>query len=1352
MGTDRGSDGRGGATVPDPAIDDTVLPDSAIDDTVLPDSGIDDTVLPDSGIDDTVLPDSGTDDTVLPDSGTDDTVSADGSLGETALPPSGASTSGAAAKGERSALIEVPPSYYTIREELARGGMGSILDAEDIRTGRRVALKEVRRELLSRYSRSQREALLLRFEREARITARLQHPGIVPVYEVGRFGDRPFYSMKLVEGRPLDQVIADAPTLDDRLALLPNLLAVAEAMAYAHERGIVHRDLKPANVLVGEYGETVVVDWGLAKDLASTDDDGDAGNDASLDDGGDELATVAGSVLGTPHYMPPEQAAGQAVDARADVYSLGAILYQLMTGRTPYVASEDSANPLGELLASVINEAPQPVRTVEPRVPADLVSIIDKAMAREPGERYPSAVQLANDLRQYQTGQLVGTHEYSFAELTKRWLRQHRGAVIVATVAILILAIGGSIAITRIVREGNRAAAGERAAKKQEAEAKAQGKEATRQAAKARARTLLFRSRQYAASSHTAEEMAVLRALATLNDAGGRELAVLEGGMIWKANQRMARGVGTVGRPPWRSGDGKRLFVKSDDAVQAVDATTGKLIRRLAAKGAWVAGVSPHGKWLVLGHGKTSRNIDNGVTRLLLSKGSQVHMVNVDTGETMLRWSNRSVATGAVAFANDDSAVAIWRYGSGHGGVVRVFRAGGKVADLRIGKCQGDQPLVAVSREAKYVATWCGVATSAVQVHEVATKQVRPLKFPEPLDKTWREPQQLFDRAIAFVAGGSHLVVVGSQMTVFEAASGRVDGQAHIRADRPVSGSNMPKLNWKFGVSAKGQAFANRIRMPRVRMGTKASSKRFAINLNLVREGPRGQVLILPTRYNYDTWRPLNVRLSKMVRPPVGGNRAAHLSGLLARLQWPTRSLERCIARDGNGTQHAFAFVDHGGRAVVGTSDVSLTPPSVTKMSAWPVPYRFHRPALAADEKTCLVWEHVRPLARQLPGWDGRQLTASPLGALAYTTGKKSSTRVWIPGIVSPRTYVGGSPRFSPGGHLLSTEGLSTFRIVDVSSGKVSHEIPTNGGASYEWRSSKLMVFKRHGKQYALTLLPDGKTTSRALPPGALTRLGSPYFLTYDKATLRWHELATGKNVGSHKLAKAKIELLPGKRGAVAVLHYRSGALLYPDGSKRNTGYLVDVSSDDARYVGIRRKDQGYDIVDLEGRGQFTVPRIDAGAFNSSAGYMWGVSRTRKPTLHRWRLADGAHTNVPLRVDQIPFSGNVRDFRAGPKGEFVSASYRISDRMNAVAMWRTNDGALVWFGNRRSKLAPPWVGSEQELFRPTTDLRKLIRDTGARTNFRVCRNSFDAVAVEPPPPPESVWAPASACTNTGSSK
>src|SRR5262249_37388581 len=209
---------------------------------------------------------------------------------------------------------------YAIEGEVARGGMGRILAAVDRRLRRAVALKELP---------PAPDAGERRFVREALVTARLQHPSIVPVYEAGRWPDgTAFYAMKLVSGRSLDALLREAANLGARLSLLPHVIAIADAIAYAHTQRIVHRDLKPANVLVGAFGETVVVDWGLAKDLAQAasaeppppwappETAAERGVTGTPTPRPGDDHTVVGTVMGTPHFMPPEQARGEAVDER----------------------------------------------------------------------------------------------------------------------------------------------------------------------------------------------------------------------------------------------------------------------------------------------------------------------------------------------------------------------------------------------------------------------------------------------------------------------------------------------------------------------------------------------------------------------------------------------------------------------------------------------------------------------------------------------------------------------------------------------------------------------------------------------------------------------------------------------------------------------------------------------------------------------------------------------------------------------------------------------------------------------------------------------------------------------------
>ena len=188
---------------------------------------------------------------------------------------------------------------------LAFGGMGRIWSVRDRRLGRRVAVKEVL---------DSEAGLATRLEREALITARLQHPNIIHVYEAGRWpSGAPFFVMNLVAGRPLDRVIGEAGSAVARLGLVSHVVAVVDALAYAHSQGIIHRDLKPGNVLVGSFGETVVIDWGLAKDLAHPHDPPPLRTASHASD-----ATIEGAVIGTPAYMPAEQAAGRPVNATAD--------------------------------------------------------------------------------------------------------------------------------------------------------------------------------------------------------------------------------------------------------------------------------------------------------------------------------------------------------------------------------------------------------------------------------------------------------------------------------------------------------------------------------------------------------------------------------------------------------------------------------------------------------------------------------------------------------------------------------------------------------------------------------------------------------------------------------------------------------------------------------------------------------------------------------------------------------------------------------------------------------------------------------------------------------------------------
>jgi WD40 repeat protein len=324
-----------------------------------------------------------------------------------------------------------------------------------------------------------------RFIREALITARLQHPSIVPIHDLARdSAGKPFYSMKMVSGCSLAEVIEERRTLAERLALLPNVIAVADAMAYAHGQRVIHRDLKPANVLIGPFGETVVIDWGLAAQLSESRRSSHSVATAY------EIATsgltVAGTVMGTPEYMPVEQAEGKPVDERADVYAIGAILYHVLAGQPPYQGSNSK-----EVLASIAKQDPTPIEQRKPGVPKELATIIHKAMSRNANARYPTARELAEDLKRFQTGQLVSAHSYSRAALMRRWVRRYRLPVMVTAVFLLVLSIVGVASIRRIVRERNFA----RESQKTAVQARVESEEARTLAERRRDEMILIQAR-----------------------------------------------------------------------------------------------------------------------------------------------------------------------------------------------------------------------------------------------------------------------------------------------------------------------------------------------------------------------------------------------------------------------------------------------------------------------------------------------------------------------------------------------------------------------------------------------------------------------------------------------------------------------------------------------------------------------------------------------------------------------------------------------------------------------------------------------------------------------------------------
>jgi eukaryotic-like serine/threonine-protein kinase len=444
----------------------------------------------------------------------------------------------------------------TVPFEIGRGGVGRVILVEDRLLGRLVAKKELQVD---------KPARVARFLREARLTSKLEHPGIVPVYELGRGsnGDL-YYTMKKIHGRTLSAVIAASRGLEERLRLLDAFLDICLAVAFAHDRGIVHLDIKPKNIMIGQYGEAVLLDWGIAES---------SGEPPSEMQGDPRPGQP---VLGTPSYMSPEQALGdrQTVGVSSDVWALGAVLYDILTGHPPFVGASAEA-----VLDRVATERVPPVLSVLGTVPVELAAITERALMRRPGERYATVSELAEEVRAWRDGRPVGAYTYRIWELARLYLRRHRGAVFTASVATVILLLFALVAATRILAERHRDL-GHLAASYAD------------HAAAALLDANPFTAGLYAASALGFQEGPEARGIA---------LALSADLVPWQAcgtrlHERLNELVATV--------DGKTLFAGTDHGVMVIDAATceSRVLSPELSFDAESLAVSPDGAWLAVGN------------------------------------------------------------------------------------------------------------------------------------------------------------------------------------------------------------------------------------------------------------------------------------------------------------------------------------------------------------------------------------------------------------------------------------------------------------------------------------------------------------------------------------------------------------------------------------------------------------------------------------------------------------------------------------------------------------------------------------------------------------------------------
>ncbi len=551
---------------------------------------------------------------------------------------------------------------YEIVREIARGGMGVVFRARQVSLNRTVALKMILAGQLAD------DNDVKRFRTEAEAAANLDHPGIVPIYEVGQHEGQHYFSMGFIEGQSLSQRLAEGPLPAREAAEM--IRRVSEAIEYAHQHGVIHRDLKPANILLDQNGNPRVTDFGLAKKIQ-----------------GDSGLTGSGQIMGTPSYMPPEQAGGKRgeVGPAADVYALGATLYALLTGRPPFQAATAM-----DTVIQVISDEPVSPRRLNPSIPRDLETICLKCLAKEPGKRYATAAALAEDLRRFQANEPILAQPVGRVERGLKWVRRKPAAaallasLVVGTALATFLAIRANQKAAEALEQKGRADEQTEVAKSKAAEALVQKGRADEQAGVAKSSARLANDRAYISDLRLVQRAWEENQVGSVHEllegqrpekTGGEDLRNFEWYYWWRQSHNElftfpahtgVYGVTIVVSDMAFSPDGRRLAScggYNPGEVKIWDTLTGQLILALRGHALGVEGVaySPDGRHLASGGAQAPRQ-------------GEVKLWDTATGKEMLTLAAHTGLVRSVAYSPDgrrlasaleDGTVKVWDAATG---------------------------------------------------------------------------------------------------------------------------------------------------------------------------------------------------------------------------------------------------------------------------------------------------------------------------------------------------------------------------------------------------------------------------------------------------------------------------------------------------------------------------------------------------------------------------------------------------------------------------------------------------------------------------------------------------------------